>query len=419
MDINKIKEEIIAFYKNNPQTELKAKDIAEKFGLDLGDREKTNKYVRDLKRVAFGTRHSLKSAFKSFVNELKNFKEDFSKGTLESTISIDFEPKSVEELYKEHKINPQFYVIKNYWSKKQPNGNFTSSVFAVKKTIETAEPKDFIELLKGYKSSYTPISNKNLCINEHFTRPTCVLLHLTDFHLDKLDIYGTTLEEKVEQFYEVTKRLMFRTYQSNYVEEIVFVLGSDMLHTDTYQGTTTNQTPQDSNTTWDNAFMTGFDVYATVINILKQFCKTLNVVLVSGNHARTKEFYLAYSLKRYFEKQEDILFDVSASPRKVFVYGNTFIGFHHGDCKIADLPLIFAKEFTSQWGMCKYHQILTGDKHHVYEKEVQGVRIKQLPSLSKEDAWHNQSNYVNAVQAAIAIVYDKEHGTCMTVEERI
>jgi predicted DNA-binding protein (MmcQ/YjbR family) len=142
MDINKIKEEIIAFYKNNPQTELKAKDIAEKFGLDLGDREKTNKYVRDLKRVAFGTRHSLKSAFKSFVNELKNFKEDFSKGTLESTISIDFEPKSVEELYKEHKINPQFYVIKNYWSKKQPNGNFTSSVFAVKKTIETAEPKD-------------------------------------------------------------------------------------------------------------------------------------------------------------------------------------------------------------------------------------------------------------------------------------
>jgi hypothetical protein len=242
---------------------------------------------------------------------------------------------------------------------------------------------------------------------------------LTDFHLDKLDIYGTTLEEKKEQFFNITKRLLFRAYQSNYIEQIVFVLGSDMLHTDTYQGTTTNQTPQNVNTTWDKAFVEGFDIYATVINILVQFCDTLNIILVSGNHARTKEFYLAYALEKYFEKQTNILFDTNPAPRKIFTYGSTFIGMHHGDCKIADLPLIFAKEFTKEWGECSYHEILTGDKHHVFEKEVQGVRIKQLPSLSKEDNWHNQSNFVNAIKAAQAIVYDKEYGVSMTVEERL
>jgi UDP-2,3-diacylglucosamine pyrophosphatase LpxH len=192
-----------------------------------------------------------------------------------------------------------------------------------------------------------------------------------------------------------------------------------MLHTDTYQGTTTNLTPQDANTTWHNAFTEAFDIYANVIKILKQFCNKLNVILVPGNHDRTKSFYLAYGLEKYFETDSSILFDTNPTPRKIYTYGSTFIGLHHGDCKITDLPLIFAKEFSKEWGQCTYHQILTGDKHHVFEKEIQGVRVRQLPSLSKEDNWHNQSNYINAVKAAMAIIYDKEHGCCMTIEERL
>ena len=416
MDILNIEKAIVEFYKENPNTDLKALEVAKKFNFFLKNPEKTAKHVRDLKRVAFGRRSNARF---DKHDPTTSVKENFAKGTLESTISINFQPKSVEELYKEHKINPDLYIIKNYWSKKQPNGSFTSSVFAVKKTIETAEAVDFVKALEGYKSNYKVITESDVLKNSQLTRPTCLFLHLTDFHLDKLDIYGTTLEEKKEQFFNITKRLLFRAYQSNYIEQIVFVLGSDMLHTDTYQGTTTNQTPQNVNTTWDKAFVEGFDIYATVINILVQFCDTLNIILVSGNHARTKEFYLAYALEKYFEKQTNILFDTNPAPRKIFTYGSTFIGMHHGDCKIAELPLIFAKEFTKEWGECSYHEILTGDKHPVFEKEVQGVRIKQLPSLSKEDNWHNQSNFVNAIKAAQAIVYDKEYGVSMTVEERL
>jgi len=417
MDNYKIREAIVDFYRANPHTDLHASDVAKMFNFSLGDPEKTSKCVRDLKRRALGSRK--RGKIKVNVKMYNDIKEDFIKGTLESTIVVDFEPKSIGELYTEHKINPDLYVIKNYWSKKQPNGKFTSSVFAVKKTLETAEPTDFKKILEDYKSPYQPIDKSQIHINKELTRPTCLFLHLTDFHLDKLDIYGTTLEEKKQQFFDITKKLLYKAYHSNYIEQIVFVLGSDMLHTDTYQGTTTNLTPQSSNTTWDKAFVEGFDIYATIIKILTQFCETLNVILVSGNHARTKEFYLAYALEKYFENQSSILFNTNPSPRKIFTYGSTFIGLHHGDCKIADLPLIFAKEFTKEWGECSYHEILTGDKHHKFEKEIQGVRIKQFPSLSREDNWHNQSNFVNAIKAAIAIVYDKEHGVCMTVEERL
>ena len=419
---NEIREAIVRFYKENPTTELSAFEVGKKFGLSSSQQHKISQYVRNLKKVAFGTRWKkaeVKEKLEDVLNSLKSLKENFEKGTLESTITTSFEPKTIEDLYKEHQVNPEIYVIKNYWSKKQPNGNFTSSVFAVRKTIDTAEPQEFVNLLKNYDSPYTPIKKSEICVNSAFTRPSCLILHLTDFHLDKQDIYGTTLEEKKKQFYEVATKLLYRAYQSNYIDEIVFVLGSDMLHTDTYQGTTTNLTPQDSNTTWHNAFTQAFDIYATTIKLLSQFCNKLNVILVPGNHDRTKSFYLAYGLEKYFERDDNILFDTNPMPRKVFTYGSTFIGLHHGDCKITDLPLIFAKEYCKEWGQCTYHQILTGDKHHVFEKEIQGVRIRQLPSLSKEDNWHNQSNYVNAVKAAMAIIYDKEYGCCMTIEERL
>lgn len=419
---NEIREAIVRFYKENPTTELSAFEVGKKFGLSSSQQHKISQYVRNLKKVAFGTRWKkaeVKEKLEDVFNSLKSLKENFEKGTLESTITTSFDPKTIEDLYREHQVNPEIYVIKNYWSKKQPNGNFTSSVFAVRKTIDTAEPYEFVELLKNYDSPYTPIKKSEICVNSAFTRPSCLILHLTDFHLDKQDIYGTTLEEKKKQFYEVATKLLYRAYQSNYIDEIVFVLGSDMLHTDTYQGTTTNLTPQDSNTTWHNAFTQAFDIYATTIKLLSQFCNKLNVILVPGNHDRSKSFYLAYGLEKYFERDDNILFDTNPIPRKVYTYGSTFIGLHHGDCKITDLPLIFAKEYCKEWGQCTYHQILTGDKHHLFEKEIQGVRIRQLPSLSKEDNWHNQSNYVNSVKAAMAIIYDKEYGCCMTIEERL
>jgi len=52
------------------------------------------------------------------------------KGTIESTITLDYEPKDHLELAKLHKIDLDKYIITNYWSKVLPSGKFTSSVFS-------------------------------------------------------------------------------------------------------------------------------------------------------------------------------------------------------------------------------------------------------------------------------------------------
>ena len=52
-------------------------------------------------------------------------------------------------------------------------------------------------------------------------------------------------------------------------------------------------------------------------------------------------------------------------------------------------------------------------------KEVKGVRIQQMPSLSGTDRWHSDSNYVHSLRAALALVYHDEDGKVAEFEERI
>jgi hypothetical protein len=106
---------------------------------------------------------------------------------------------------------------------------------------------------------------------------------------------------------------------------------------------------------------------------------------------------------------------------KHVVLGNTFIGYHHGNCKIDELPLLFAtnKNSASDFGNSQYREVHTGDKHHYMAKEVKGVRIQQMPSLSGTDRWHMDNNFVNSIRAGLALVYHPYFGKVAEFESRI
>jgi hypothetical protein len=62
------------------------------------------------------------------------------------------------------------------------------------------------------------------------------------------------------------------------------------------------------------------------------------------NHDRTKSYYLAHALEIYFKDNANVTFDRSPVIKGVTL-GNTFIGYHHGNCKIDDLPLLLFLPF--------------------------------------------------------------------------
>jgi hypothetical protein len=106
---------------------------------------------------------------------------------------------------------------------------------------------------------------------------------------------------------------------------------------------------------------------------------------------------------------------------KHIVIGNTFIGYHHGNTKIDDLPLVFATspESSAAFGNAKYREVHTGDKHYYLAKEIKGVRVQQMPSLSGTDQWHRDGNFINSIRAGLALVYHPVKGKVGEFEGRI
>jgi len=340
------------------------------------------------------------------------------KGTIESTLILNFEPKDDLELAALHKINLDKYIIVNYWSKLLPNGKFTSSVFSKKKEANDYTAEDFAKFLVDYKSNYIPQPEPEL----ERAKLIDVEISLSDFHLAKRHIDGDNSPSvRCKRYFEAATNLIYDVRALYDIDRIVFPISNDFFHTDNFQHATTNGTPQETIVDYAHEYELGFALLVDTIAMLKNVCKELHVVLVQGNHDRTKSYYLAHALDVYFHADPNIYFDREHSVVKATMLGETFIGYHHGNCKIEDLPLLFAThpDYSVMFGCAKYREVHTGDKHHYMAKEVKGVRIQQMPSLSGTDRWHQDNNFVHSVRAALALVYDKELGKISEFEFRL
>ena len=339
------------------------------------------------------------------------------KGTIESIIESNFEPKDDIELAKLHKIDLTKYKISNYWSKVKSNGKFTSSIFATLKKPKDYTVEDFAKFLETYKAPKLDKVEKPIRVLGEVD----VEISITDFHLAKKELSGTNnIKDRKKLFISILQGLLTKVTNCYNVDRIVFPISNDFFHSDNYQNLTTNGTPQDVITDYSNEYEEGYDVLVQAINILRQKCQEVHIILVQGNHDRTKSFYLAHALEVCFKNEDDVHFMREHSTTKAITLGNTFIGYHHGNCKIDDLPLLFATgKYSQAFGNALYREVHTGDKHHYMAKEIKGVRIQQMPSLSGTDRWHNDNNFVHSIRAALALVYDCEYGKVGEFEERI
>jgi hypothetical protein len=353
--------------------------------------------------------------------EGKNYTEErkvnVERGTIESTIVSDFDPKDDLELAQLHKINLDKYVITNYWSKMLPSGKFTSSVFSKRKEAKDYSPEDFAKFLENYKPAnilVTKIPNFKDVVN--------VEISLSDYHLAKRTVDGdNSVEARAKRYLDVAQSLINKVVSNYHIDTVILPISNDFFHTDNYQHQTTNGTPQDTIMDYSEEYELGFSVLVDTINMLRQYASQVVVVLVQGNHDRTKSFYLAHALDVFFKDALDVDFIREHSVVKGITLGSTFIGWHHGNCKIEDLPLLFAThpKYSHQFGDAVYREVHTGDKHHYMAKEIKGVRIQQMPSLSGVDRWHLDNNYVHSVRAALALVYDLNLGKIAEFETRI
>ena len=246
-----------------------------------------------------------------------------------------------------------------------------------------------------------------------------LVVDIADLHINKYaesDLTGNEYSSSiaVERALEGTKGIIQKASGFN-IDKIVFVIGNDVLNTDTMTSTTTKGTFQNTDMHWFKAFNLAKDCYIKCIELCMQVAD-VDVIHCPSNHDFMSGSFLAETLNAWFRNSKNVSFETSPSYRKYYQYFNNMLEFEHGhNGKLANIPLVMAQEKPRMWADTKFRY---GYLHHVHHsdktsfksgKDYIGVNITYLRSPSSADIWHSDSQYINLV-AVEGFIHSKEMG---------
>lgn len=242
----------------------------------------------------------------------------------------------------------------------------------------------------------------------------CLVVDPADIHIGKLATAFETGESYDSQI--AIKRVregvegIIQKANGFKIDQIVLVIGNDILHIDTPRRTTTSGTFQDTSGMWYDNFLLAKNLYVDIIEMLLPVANVY-VMYNPSNHDYTNGFFLADTVKTWFRNSVNVEFDCSISHRKYYQYFNNLIGTTHGDgAKMTDLPLLMANEAAKQWAQTKHRYIYMHHFHHKISKDFMSVCVEGLRSPSGTDSWHHRNGYQHAPKAIEGFIHCKNHG---------
>lgn len=237
-----------------------------------------------------------------------------------------------------------------------------------------------------------------------------------DFHLGKLawddetrgENYDATIAERL--FREAMGTLVQRTKGYRF-SRVLVVLGNDMFHIDSRAGTTTAGTQMDYDGRYPRNFIVMRKLAVWLLTWLAQEVAPVTCLIVPGNHDQMSAWHLGDSLECWFKDEPSVTIDNAPTQRKYYEHGKVMLLFTHGDKgKRSDYPLLMATEEPEMFGRTAYREIHTGHFHQTKVEEKHGIRVRILPSLTSEDAWHSDNHYTGNIRASEAFVWHPSMG---------
>jgi hypothetical protein len=247
-------------------------------------------------------------------------------------------------------------------------------------------------------------------------RGECLLeVNIPDLHVGKLawsqetgwENYDSRIAERV---YEAAIDAVLERTAGYDVGRVLYVVGNDLLHSDTKQGTTTGGTPLDTDSRFQKSFAIARQLTTRTIERLRER-GPVEVKLIPGNHDTLAVWHLGDSLECFFHRTPDVSIDNEPKMRKYVQHGLNMIMLTHGNRgKLDRYPSLMAAEQPRMWGATRYREAHTGDKHQHKAIEVNGVKVRILSSLSAADAWHSEMMFVGNARSAEALVFHPVEG---------
>jgi hypothetical protein len=242
----------------------------------------------------------------------------------------------------------------------------------------------------------------------------CTVYTLTDAHIGMLAWHREGGEDWDLGIAEATITGCFeRAIQSAPDSELaIFNQLGDLLHYDGLMAVTpTSGHILDADGRFTKMVEVAVRVLRRAIAMLLAKHPKVHVILAEGNHDIASSVWLRTMFKALYENEPRVSVDDSALPYYAFQHGNVALFFHHSHLtrKFDRLPGFFAAQFPVIWGATEYREIHTGDKHHAHEKDEQGARVIQHPTMAARDAYAARF-FPPAERAMQAITYHKNFG---------
>jgi hypothetical protein len=234
-----------------------------------------------------------------------------------------------------------------------------------------------------------------------------------DIHLGKLG-WGKEVGEDYD--HKIATQRFINSIQdhinSNLVfgfERILFTVGNDFFNFDTITGTTTGGTPQSNDLRWQKVFDVGCNLLVEGINLMAKYAP-VEVLYVPGNHDQTTSFYATMYLDAWFKGSDRVTIDISPMTRKYRQWGNCLLGFTHGDKEKRRIEGLMPIEVSELWGKTKFREWHIGHLHSEHVREINGVIIRNISSLTGSDTWHYETGFVGAIKKTPSFLWNRNDG---------
>lgn len=206
------------------------------------------------------------------------------------------------------------------------------------------------------------------------------------------------------EYYKETLERVLEVITERYYDQIVIVVGQDLLHNDDFRGRTSKGTPiqkVDMIKAWGDAET----FFASVIDAAQKNAKIVHVIFSHGNHDESMSWALTKLLEKMFP---DVIFDTEKKPRKAIEWKRCFIGWSHAEYaknRPEDLFAQFALEFPQQFAISSVKEVHTGHLHSESGKDV-GAMIRRLPTAGITDEWSRDQGFIGAHKRFMLFVYE-------------
>lgn len=241
----------------------------------------------------------------------------------------------------------------------------------------------------------------------------CNLYTFTDYHLGCL---AWREEGGADWDLKIAERTLidgFRAMvsQSPKAHTAVINLQGDFLHTDgLVPATPAHGHILDADSRYPKIVAVAIRAIRQLVGLALDRHQDVRLIIAEGNHDESGSVWLRQMFSALYEEEARVTVDTSALPFYTFLWGETFLGFHHGHkVKNDQLPLLFAAQFRSAWGATSKAYIHCGHRHHCDEKEYNGATVVQHPTLAARDAYAARGGWI-AERAAQSITYHRRYG---------